>query len=132
MPTRAPRPCTTGGCSGTPVRASAKCADCLARSQRPRPSATAQGYGAEHRDRFRSRVIARDPVCVCTTQDHGHGTPCGAPSVHADHWPLSKRELQDRGWDEHDPRHGRGLCHPCHSKETGRHQPAGWNDQPPF
>lgn len=114
------------------MRGSAKCVDCLARSRRPRPSATAQGYDAEHRDRFRAGVLQRDPVCVCTEQQHGHGTPCGARSEHADHWPLSKRELQSRDWDEHDPRHGRGLCAACHSKETGRHQPAGWNDAPPF
>ncbi|MEV6544408.1 holin [Streptomyces sp. NPDC051665] len=132
MPSRAPRPCSTGSCPGTPVRGSAKCGQCLGRSRRARPSSAAQGYGAEHRDRFRAGVLARDPACVCSEQAHGHGSPCGAPSEHADHWPLSKRELVERGWDDHDPRHGRGLCHPCHSKETGHHQPAGWNDVPPF
>ncbi|MGW1035020.1 hypothetical protein ACWD4Z_22890 [Streptomyces antibioticus] len=69
---------------------------------------------------------------MCTVEEHGHGTPCGAPSEHADHHPLSKRELRERGLDEHHPGYGRGLCHPCHSKETGRAQPAGWNDTPPF
>ncbi|MEU9654208.1 holin [Streptomyces sp. NPDC048110] len=132
MPTRAPRPCTTGGCPGTPVKGSAKCAECLGRSRRPRPSATAQGYDREHRDRFRTAVLARDPRCVCDEADHGHASPCGAPSEHADHWPLSKRELRDRGLDDHHPAYGRGLCHPCHSRETGRHQPAGWADAPPY
>ncbi|WP_432158974.1 holin [Streptomyces sp. bgisy153] len=111
---------------------SAKCPECLGRSRRPRASATAQGYGVEHRDRFRAGVLARDSHCVCTVTAHGHGSPCGAPSEHADHWPLSKRELQARGLDEHHPTYGRGLCAPCHSKETGRNQPAGWNDVPPF
>lgn len=69
---------------------------------------------------------------MCTEAEHQHGSPCGAPTEHADHHPLSKRELQARGLDEHNPNYGRGLCHPCHSKETGRHQPAGWNDAPPF
>ncbi|MFJ4687068.1 holin [Streptomyces sp. NPDC088789] len=114
------------------MRGSAKCAPCLARSRRDRPSAAAQGYGREHRDRFRAGVLRRDRTCVCTEEQHGHATPCGAPSVHADHHPLSKRELRERGLDENHPAYGRGLCHPCHSSETGRHQPAGWNDTPPF
>ncbi|MGW9597381.1 holin [Streptomyces chartreusis] len=108
-----------------------KCADCLARSRRPRASTTAQGYGAEHRDCFRAGVPG-DPTCVCTEQQHEHGTPCGARREHADHWPQSKRELQSRDCDERDPCHGRGLCAAWHSKETGRHQPAGWNDALPF
>jgi 5-methylcytosine-specific restriction protein A len=47
--------------------------------------------------------------------------------VHADHWPLSRRELTEQGLDPDDPRHGRGLCARCHSSETARHQPGGWN-----
>lgn len=84
---------------------------------RPRPSATAQGYGTEHRERFRTGVLARDPVCVVCK---------AAPSEHADHWPRSKRELRELGWDEHHPAYGRGLCQRCHSRETARHQPGGW------
>ncbi|WP_329545554.1 holin [Streptomyces sp. NBC_01356] len=114
------------------MRGSAKCADCLGRSRRPRPSSTAQGYGGEHRDRFRAGVLARDRTCVCAETAHGHASPCGARSEHADHHPLSKRELQRRGLDEHHPNYGRGLCPSCHSKATARHQPAGWNDVPPF
>ncbi|MEW2635250.1 holin [Streptomyces sp. NPDC048389] len=138
MPSRAPRPCTTGSCSGTPVQGSAKCADCLARSRRDRPSATAQGYDAEHRDRFRTGVLERDPACVCTEQGHSHGSPCGARSEQADHYPLSKRELRRRGLDEHHPNYGRGLCASCHARSTGKQQPAGWAaaprepDVPPF
>ncbi|QQM44996.1 holin [Streptomyces liliifuscus] len=132
MPSRAPRPCTTPSCSGTPVQGSAKCAECGDRARRPRPSATAQGYGREHRERFSDGVLTRDPTCVCPETAHGHALPCGAPSEHADHWPRSKRELRELDWDEHNPAYGRGLCRPCHSKETARHQPAGWNDVPPF
>ncbi|MFD5795612.1 hypothetical protein ACFWIO_19140 [Streptomyces diastatochromogenes] len=64
---------------------------------------------------------------MCTDEDHGHGSPCGKPSVHADHWPLSRRELADQGQDPNDPKHGRGLCGPCHSSSTAREQPGGWN-----
>jgi 5-methylcytosine-specific restriction protein A len=45
----------------------------------------------------------------------------------ADHWPLSRRELAERGMDPDDPAHGRGLCHGCHSKETAINQPGGFN-----
>ena len=121
MPTRAPRRCTTPGCSGTPRPPGAKCAHCA--KPRARPSASSKGYNAEHRDRFRAGVLERDPVCVVCRQ---------APSEHADHWPLSKRELQARGLDEHDPRRGRGLCPPCHSKETAKHQPGGWAAGPRY
>jgi 5-methylcytosine-specific restriction protein A len=47
--------------------------------------------------------------------------------VHADHWPLSRRQLAAQGMNPNDPKHGRGLCTPCHSRETARDQPGGWN-----
>jgi 5-methylcytosine-specific restriction protein A len=47
--------------------------------------------------------------------------------VHADHWPLSRRELVEQGLDPDDPKHGRGLCTSCHSRSTAREQPGGWN-----
>lgn len=120
MPTRAPRRCTTPGCARTPLPGTAKCHPCT--RPRARPSAAAQGYNAEHRNRFRAGVLARDPVCVLCRS---------APSEHADHWPLSKRELIERGLDDNDPRRGRGLCPPCHSRETAKHQPGGWNQAGP-
>ncbi|WP_435610882.1 holin [Streptomyces sp. C10-9-1] len=91
--------------------------------RKPRRSAASKGYGREHEQRFRAGVLDRDRVCVvCRTE----------PATQADHWPLSKRELQARGLDEHDPRRGRGLCASCHSKETARHQPGGWNAGPRY
>ncbi|MFB7354844.1 holin [Streptomyces gardneri] len=99
---------------------SAKCAPHDKR--RPRRSPSSKGYNAEHVQRFRAGVLERDITCVlCTT----------APATQADHYPLSKRELQARGLDEHDPRRGRGLCASCHSRETARHQPGGWNADGP-
>lgn len=121
MPSRAPRRCTTSGCPRDPVPGRAKCAECGA--PRRRPSSAAQGYGQEHERRFRARVLARDPVCVLCD---------AAPSVHADHWPRSKRELREAGLDEHNPIYGRGLCPPCHSAETARNQPGGWNAGPAY
>jgi 5-methylcytosine-specific restriction protein A len=52
------------------------------------------------------------------------------PSQHADHHPLSRRELVERGLNPDDPKHGRGLCHAHHSSETSQHQPGGWNLRP--
>lgn len=89
-----------------------------ARTQRARGSATQQGYGQQHREQFRKPVLERDPVCVV----------CGVePSTEADHWPMSRKELIAAGLDPNDPRHGRGLCKRCHSSETAKHQPGGWN-----
>lgn len=79
------------------------------RTDAQRPSAARRGYGALHRARFRAPVLARDPICVLCHN---------APSVHADHHPLTRRDLIARGLDPNDPRHGRGLCGPCHSRET--------------
>lgn len=134
LPSRPPRRCTTPGCTGrrAPGTRSGKCAECQTRSRRPRPSSTAQGYDREHEQRFRVRVLQRDPRCVCADTSHGHDSPCGAPSEHADHWPLSKRQLRERGLDEHNPIYGRGLCHSCHSRETARHQPGGWAAGPAY
>ncbi|WP_225859724.1 holin [Streptomyces albicerus] len=89
-----------------------------AAGERARGSSTQQGYGQEHRELFRKPVLERDPVCVL----------CGrAPATQADHHPLSRRELIAQGLDPNDPAYGRGLCAPCHSAETARHQPGGWN-----
>jgi len=46
--------------------------------------------------------------------------------VHADHWPLSKRELVERGLDHNDPTRGRGLCGLCHASATAQHQPGNF------
>lgn len=83
-----------------------------ARNQEPR------GYTTTGHHNFRAAVLARDPICKL----------CGiAWATEADHYPLSRRELVAAGADTDDPKHGRGLCHTCHSKETAQHQPGGWN-----
>ena len=63
-------------------------------AEQRRGSARQRGYGKGHETRFRPGVLARDPVCVLCGQ---------APSVHADHWPLGRRELTARGLDPDDP-----------------------------
>lgn len=95
-----------------------KCDGCQAEAEQRRGSASSRGYGHQHRTRFRAAVLARDVTCVLCHH---------APAVHADHHPRSRRELVDAGLDPDDPKRGRGLCGPCHSSETARHQPGGWN-----
>jgi len=118
--------CTVNGCPEYSDRGG-RCDAHRAAADRARGTAQQRGYGKEHRTRFRPGVLARDPSCVCTETSHGHPEPCGQASVHADHHPLSRRELVDAGHDADDPRHGRGLCHSCHAKATAQHQPGGWN-----
>jgi 5-methylcytosine-specific restriction protein A len=104
-----------------------KCDGCRSEAEQRRGTARQRGYGKQHEQRFRPGVLARDPLCVCAEESHGHGSPCGQRSVHADHWPLSRRELTAQGLDPDDPKHGRGLCQSCHAKETAVAQPGGWN-----
>jgi 5-methylcytosine-specific restriction protein A len=104
------RSCSFPGC-GKPL-------PCLKHTKfRRRRDTAAGGYGAEHRDRFRAGVLSRDPTCVL----------CGRPATVADHYPLSRRELVRRGLDPNNPLYGRGLCASCHSGETTRNQPGGFN-----
>lgn len=119
---RAAHPCAR---CGEPVRG--RCPKCQQQGDRKRGSFAERGYTNRHRSTFRKGVLTKHPTCVCTSETHGHAIPCGQRSTDADHHPVDRRELVARGLDPDDPRHGRGLCHPCHSKHTGQHQPGGWN-----
>lgn len=118
---RAAHPC--GKC-GEPVRG--RCSKCQQQGDRNRGSFADRGYTHRHRTSFRPGVLRKNPTCVCTNTAHGHDSPCGERSTDADHWPLDRRELVARGLDPDDPKHGRGLCHSCHSKHTAQAQPGGW------
>lgn len=90
---------------------------CEGRASRRRGTATQCEYDQRHR-RFREQVLARQPICViCRT----------ALSTEADHYPKSRKQLENEGMNPNNPRFGRGLCKPCHSSETARHQPGGWH-----
>ncbi|MGW4802984.1 holin [Kitasatospora sp. NPDC004272] len=125
MPRRALTVCNVPGCPE--FTDSGRCEDHRREAEQRRGTARERGYGTAHTRRFRAAVIARDPQCVCTTPGHGHNGPCHQPSKHADHHPLSRRELAAQGLNPDDPQHGRGLCHGCHSRETAQHQPGGWH-----
>lgn len=108
-----------------PVRG--RCPTCQQATDQKRGSFRQRGYDSAHDTRFRQGVLKANPNCVCEQGDHGHGVPCGQPARHADHWPVDRRQLVAQGKDANDPRHGRGLCHSCHSRETALHQPGGWH-----
>ena len=125
---RTPRPCPHPGCPHL-IAPGGDCADGHGQAKRrkaqqrtdaTRPSAARRGYGRAHRNRFRPAVLTRHPICV----------ECGEqPSVHADHWPLTRTELIRRGLDPNDPRYGRGLCGPCHSSKTARNDGGFGNER---
>lgn len=126
MPRRALKVCSVRGCPE--LTAAGRCDDHRAAAERHRGTAAQRGYGTRHSNRFRDGVLAKHPTCVCVDQHGaGHPEPCGARTVHADHWPRDRRQLIATGADPDDPRHGRGLCTSCHSWHTSQHQPGGWN-----
>lgn len=65
-------------------------------------------------------MLDRDPICVVCH--------LAAANV-ADHFPLGRDELLARAVRDPDaPEHMRGICRRCHSRETAKRQPGGWND----
>lgn len=121
MPTRPQQPCKTPGCNNPARHRRPTCADCRTRANRDlrqrRGHSTTQGYGRAHREQFRTGVLERDRLCVlCRRRE----------AVEADHYPLDRKTLVAMGLDPNNPEYGRGLCKPCHSSESARHQPGGW------
>ena len=106
-----------GSCPGTVAPGVGRCLVCTREAERRRGTARQRGYDTRHEHRFRREVLAREPFCRL----------CYAPATVADHWPRSRRELVASGEDPNDPRFGRALCTSCHSRETARWQPGGWN-----
>jgi 5-methylcytosine-specific restriction protein A len=120
--------CSVPGCPDFTDRGG-KCPDHRVEAEQARGTARQRGYGREHETRFRPAVLARDPVCVCPgcPKCTEAGDHCTRPSIHADHWPIDRRQLVQQGLDPNDPRHGRGLCGPCHASSTAQLQPGGFN-----
>lgn len=74
----------------------------MRRDEKPRPSASAQGYGRTWQ-RLRLMVLREEPLC-----------PCGKPATEVDHI-LAKAKGGD------DSRENlQGLCKSCHSRKTVR------------
>lgn len=109
-----PKPCNQRDCPEVAAEGKGQCPTHLRARDRERGTSSQRGYNSAKHKRFRRKVLLKDPVCVvCTLR----------LSTVADHWPQSKKALDELGLDSSDPAYGRGLCHPCHSRETGRLQP---------
>jgi 5-methylcytosine-specific restriction enzyme A len=115
VPTSRPqRPCTAPGC---PQRTyGGKCSR-HARLSGQQRTHWRELYG-DAWPRIRLEYLARHPTCLL----------CGRMASVADHHPRGIRLLKKQGNpDPHADRHLRPLCASCHSRETGRLQPGGWN-----
>jgi 5-methylcytosine-specific restriction enzyme A len=115
---RAARTCS--GCPAVVPAGQSRCTSCTRQADRARGTAAQRGYTSGGHQRFRTAVLARDPLCVVCRK---------AWSTVADHHPVSRRDLVTAGDNPNDPARGRGLCHRCHSIETAKHQPGGWANQ---
>lgn len=114
MPQAPLRPCTAPGCP-TPVPGG-RCErhSRLAGRQRDRWTFL---YGRDW-PRRRLEYLAAHPRCAL----------CNRLATIADHWPKGIRLLRKIGvTDPHADNRLRPLCHSCHSRETGRREPGGWN-----
>lgn len=120
--------CSKPGCP-TVHEGSGRCPECKAADNAARGTFRQRGYRSGH-NKFRAGVLAKNGgMCACdgcTAPSNRHVGPCLNRANTADHWPLSRRDLEATGLDPDDPKHGRPLCHPCHSSHTGRAQPGGW------
>ena len=95
-----------------------QCAKAKAREHdQARGSSSDRGYSGRGHRSFRTAVIKRDPICMLCRK---------AWTTVADHHPLSRKQLVDAGLNPTDPNAGRGLCKPCHDRETAQNQPGGW------
>jgi 5-methylcytosine-specific restriction protein A len=106
------RVCGQVGCPKILTDGSTKCAAHAARPKDTRPSASARGYDSKWR-RNSARFLKAHPVCAWPG--------CSKPSEHADHWPMSRRELVAAGVEHPDAwQHLRPLCASHHNSRSAR------------
>jgi 5-methylcytosine-specific restriction protein A len=122
---RALKVCAKSGCPE--LVPTGRCDEHERQDDRRRGTASQRGYTSAGHKRFRTAVLSRDPLCVCTDIEHGHGEPCLVASTVADHHPSSRKDLLGQGLNPNDPIRGRGVCKSCHDRSTAVHQPGGWN-----
>lgn len=104
------RVCSTPGCPALHEGAG-RCPRCRAEADRRRRPNGSPYSTRGHRIDFREQVLTNDPICVVCMS---------ARSTVADHYPLDRVDLVERGMDPNDPAHGRGLCKPCHDSHTAK------------
>lgn len=115
MPSRPRRPCPIPGCPHLVTQG--RCPAHTTQAEAIRGSSSERGYDTRWARR-RAAYLYTHPWCVL----------CGQPARAADHHPLSRKELvRRRETDPDADKHLRPLCVRCHSSETAKHQPGGWN-----
>lgn len=119
MPRKAATVCSTPGCPT--LTTNHRCDQCTTAARQTsdaqRGTAAQRGYDAAW-ERTRKAYLQAFPICCL----------CGHPSRVADHHPTSRRDLIAAGVIDPDAwHHLRPLCWPCHSQQTARLQPGGWN-----
>ncbi len=108
------RPCTAPGCHERV--AGGRCQRHARLAGRQRDTWT-HLYGREW-PRLRLEYLAAHPWCRL----------CARMATVADHHPKGIRLLRKAGVpDPHAEHRLRALCHDCHSRETARREPGGWN-----
>lgn len=111
--------CPTPGCPE--LTNGGRCATHRQAAEQNRGTAAQRGYGGRAWRVARRAVLRRDPICVLCRRDF---------ATVADHWPVSRRDLLADGVTDPDAPHRlRALCASCHSQETAREQPGGWNQR---
>lgn len=109
--------CTQPGCPT--LTPGSRCSEHERAADTARGTAAQRGYGGKGWRFARRNTLRRDPVCVICHV---------APATVADHYPISRKELLALGVSDPDaPARMRGVCAPCHGRETAAHQPGGWN-----
>ncbi|MEU8371448.1 hypothetical protein [Micromonospora tulbaghiae] len=126
---RAMKVCSKPGCPQLVPAGTGRCAGHRSEANRARGGyATRGGGNAADWRRARAACLARDPLCRCTDERHGHGPVCTAAATVADHYPETKADLVARGVTDPDALHRlRGVCASCHGKHTAETTPGGWN-----
>lgn len=113
------RVCSQAGCPSIYDGTQSRCPAHRKQADKARGTAASRGYNSRGHAAFRNAVLTRDPVCVIPG--------CIQWATVADHYPLSRKELLERGMNPNDPDAGRGLCKPHHDSETATNQPGGWH-----
>lgn len=108
--------CNETGCPE--ITQAPKCEAHSKQRERKRYDTRDKGYYTAGHRAFRALVLHRDPICVLCHI---------AIATDADHHPRDRKQLVLEGMDPNAPEHGRGLCRPCHSRETALNQPGGWH-----
>ena len=110
--------CSTPGCGNLHASTGA-CKTCRTERDTNRRRKGNPYSNKGHRLHFREHVLARDPIC----------TQClHSPSTVADHHPIDRDQLIQRGLNPNDPQYGRGLCTQCHNRKTASEHGFGKRD----